>query len=54
MSLYMLFADNERGSEIYAAAGDRSQAGLVHDIGHGPFSHTFENFLIPELMYFHQ
>ena len=35
IALYMLFADNERGSEIYAAAGDRSQAGLVHDIAKG-------------------
>ena len=35
IALYMLFADNERGSEIYAAAGDRSQAGLVHEIAKG-------------------
>ena len=31
----MLFADDERGSEIYAAAGDRNQAGLVHEIAKG-------------------
>ncbi|MBC8266361.1 MAG: terminase large subunit [Flavobacteriales bacterium] len=35
LSNYMLFADNERGSEIYAAAGDRNQAGLVFEIAKG-------------------
>lgn len=35
IALYMLFADDERGSEIYAAAGDRNQAGLVHEIAKG-------------------
>ena len=35
IALYMLFADEERGSEIYAAAGDRNQAGLVHEIAKG-------------------
>ena len=32
IGLYMLFADEERGSEIYSAAGDRSQSGIVHEI----------------------
>lgn len=32
---YMLFADSERGSEVYAAAGDRSQAGIVFEIAKG-------------------
>jgi len=32
IGLYMLFADSERGSEIYSAAGDRSQAGIVFEI----------------------
>ena len=32
IGLYMLFADNERGSEVYSAAGDRAQAGIVFDI----------------------
>ena len=32
IGLYMLFADNERGSEIFSAAGDRSQAGIVFEI----------------------
>ena len=35
IGLYMLFADEEKGSEIYAAAGDRNQAGLVHEIAKG-------------------
>lgn len=35
ISLYMLFADSERGAEIYAAAGDRSQAGIVFEIAKG-------------------
>ena len=32
IGLYMLFADDERGSEIFSAAGDRSQAGIVFEI----------------------
>ena len=32
IGLYMLFADEERGSEIYSAAGDRFQAGIVFEI----------------------
>tara|TARA_R100000152_G_C6777121_1_gene206760 strand:+ start:1381 stop:2919 length:1539 start_codon:yes stop_codon:yes gene_type:complete len=32
IGIYMLFADNERGAEIYAAAGDRNQAGIVFEI----------------------
>ena len=32
IGLYMLFGDNERGSEIYSAAGDRAQAGIVFEI----------------------
>ena len=32
IGLYMLFADDERGSEIYSAAGDRQQAGIVFEI----------------------
>ena len=32
IGLYMLFADSERGSEIYSAAGDRAQAGIVFEI----------------------
>ena len=35
ISLYMLFADSERGSEVYAAAGDRNQAGIVFEIAKG-------------------
>ena len=32
IGLYMLFADKERGGEIYAAAGDRNQANIIFDI----------------------
>tara|TARA_Y100001963_G_scaffold87816_1_gene121324 strand:- start:310 stop:1854 length:1545 start_codon:yes stop_codon:yes gene_type:complete len=32
VGLYMLFSDAERGSEIYSAAGDRAQAGIVFNI----------------------
>jgi len=32
IGLYMLFADSERGSEVYSAAGDRAQAGIVFEI----------------------
>ena len=35
IGLYMLFADDERGSEIYSAAGDRQQAGIVFEIAKG-------------------
>jgi len=35
IGLYMLFADEERGSEVYSAAGDRSQAGIVFEIPKG-------------------
>ena len=36
LALKMLFADaDERGSEIYSAAGDRQQAGIVHEIAKG-------------------
>jgi len=42
IGLYMLFADEERGSEIYAAAGDRNQAGLVHEIAKGMILNSAE------------
>ena len=32
IGLYMLFADDERGSEVYSAAGVRAQAGIVFEI----------------------
>ena len=32
IGIYMLFSDDERGSEIYSAAGDRQQAGIVFEI----------------------
>ena len=35
IGLYMLFADEERGSEVYSAAGDRQQAGIVFEIAKG-------------------
>ena len=31
IGLYLLFADNEPGAEIYSAAADRDQAAIVHD-----------------------
>ena len=35
IGLYMLYADEERGSEVYSAAGDRQQAGIVFEIAKG-------------------
>lgn len=32
ISLYCLFCQRERGQQLYAAAGDRQQARLVHDV----------------------
>jgi len=32
LALYLLFADGEKGAEVYSAAGDRQQAGIVFDI----------------------
>jgi phage terminase large subunit-like protein len=42
IGLYMLFADNERGSEIYSAAGDRQQAGIVFEIAKGMIENNTE------------
>ena len=30
--LYLLFASQEKGAELYAAAGDRNQSGIIHEI----------------------
>ena len=35
ISLVFLFTEKESGQEIYAAAGDRGQAGLLHEIAKG-------------------
>ena len=32
IALTLLFADNEAGAEVYSAAGDRPQAGIVFDV----------------------
>jgi phage terminase large subunit-like protein len=32
LALFLLFADNEPGAEIYSAAGDREQAAIVFDV----------------------
>ena len=32
IALYMLFADEERGAEIFSCAGDRNQAGIIFNI----------------------
>jgi len=32
IALYLLFADGEKGAEVYSAAGDRAQAGIVFDL----------------------
>ena len=35
IAIYMLFADRERGAEIYCAASDRQQSGLLFEIAKG-------------------
>ena len=42
IGIYMLFADRERGAEIYAAAGDRNQAGIVFEIAKGMIANNLE------------
>ena len=32
IAIYIFFADNERGAEVYSCAGDRSQASIIFDI----------------------
>ncbi len=32
IALYLLFADGEEGAEVYSAAGDRDQAGIVYNV----------------------
>jgi phage terminase large subunit-like protein len=32
IGLYMLFADNERGAEVFSCAGDRSQASIIFNL----------------------
>ena len=32
IALYMLCADGEKGAEIYSAASDRTQAGIIHEV----------------------
>ena len=44
IGLYMLFADKERGSEVYSAAGDRAQAGIVFEIAKGMILQSPELF----------
>lgn len=35
LALYLLFADGEKGAEVYSCAGDRQQAKIVFDIAKG-------------------
>jgi len=42
IGLYMLYADEERGSEIYSAAGNRHQAGIVFEIAKGMIQNNQE------------
>ncbi len=42
IGIYMLFSDDERGSEIYSAAGDRQQAGIVFEIAKQMILHSKE------------
>ena len=42
IALLMLFMDKERGAEIYAAAGDRNQAGIVFEIAKGMIANNVE------------
>ena len=42
IGLYMLYADEEKGSEIYSAAGNRQQAGIVFEIAKGMIQNNKE------------
>lgn len=39
LGLYLLMADGEKGAEIYSAAADRSQAGIVFDVARRMVEH---------------
>ncbi len=56
MHLAGLLADNPRFCEIFS--GDEAQlirlSALLHDVGHGPFSHVFEHILVKYMVKTHE
>lgn len=45
----LMRSDRETSDEIERCASLVEVAGLCHDLGHGPFSHAWENAILPAL-----
>ena len=42
IALYILFADSERGAEVYSCAGDRAQASIIFNIAKSMVENSYE------------
>ena len=42
IALYILFADSERGAEVYSCAGDRAQASIIFNIAKSMVENSHE------------